>query len=214
MDELLTRESIDQWMSFFYCKPSPELVPVAIQSMIRHGILKEPTSATSVQAFLTAVFRRYPHDASPWLVEILPITDAEEQEILLTALWLSDTPESKENLEELGSLFHSDLSELRNDYSQNHPPSLLDFSIDDPALIDCLWASFMATGDNRYINHLLDFLQGENSDEDGLVRNAVLWSLESNFREHKKVQEICHQYLANCSEPSEVLTSMMERVAS
>lgn len=213
MNQLSTRESLEQWMSSFYRQPTPELVPGALENLIHQEILKDADSATSVQAFLAGIFRQYPHHVNQWLADILPMADVEEQELLLTALWLSDTPTSKPCLQDLADSFHSELQPLLAEYSKAAPPSLTEMPVEDPAIIDCLWASFMATGDEQYVYRVLDVIQEADSTADGLIVNVASWSVESNLKDHQKVKEIYHQYLENCPEPSQTLTDIIEKGA-
>ena len=68
----------------------------------------------------------------------------------------------------------------------------------DPTKLDIWWASFFATGDERFLEKIFQYAGLEFSNGDGrrmLVIGAATWSFKANCRQHKKVLEFARQKL-------------------
>src|ERR1019366_1352485 len=83
-------------------------------------------------------------------------------------------------------------------FSAKQPPNLLKDEITSPQFLDALWASFFATGDERYVWRLISALPMVDTKGDVskmLIGGAAQWSLTSNAIQHGRVMEICEAQL-------------------
>jgi len=113
--------------------------------------------------------------------------------MLLIALKQADTKNSKILYKEL-------LPKIKNkrfieDLKKNPHYDAMNKEIKTPAMIDVLWASFMATGKKGYIEKIIQVLSREEKGmENIMLLGSVKWSLSSNIKQHKKVFNICKEY--------------------
>ncbi|HZP24240.1 MAG TPA: hypothetical protein VFB04_12380, partial [Terriglobales bacterium] len=118
---------------------------------------------------------------------------------LALSLWMAGTAATNDMLASLGkdgsAGFQNYVYELLAD---DHPPDLLHDDIYDARLLDALWASFFASGDERYVNRIIGALPLVNARGDTgkmLIGGAARWSLASNAYQHPKVMQICEAQL-------------------
>ena len=65
-----------------------------------------------------------------------------------------------------------------------------------------LWGCFLASGDTRYVDKIIDALpmmKDESDQRRTLIGLAARWSLTSNAKQHKVVLKFCKKRLANSS---------------
>jgi tetratricopeptide (TPR) repeat protein len=62
-----------------------------------------------------------------------------------------------------------------------------------------LWGSFFATGDERYVKHIMSILPwfGQGNAEKTLLAGTAQWSLTCNAYQHKRVLQICEKERIN-----------------
>lgn len=115
--------------------------------------------------------------------------------MLLVALKQTNTKKSK-------VLYQKLLNKNTNPSLLNYMQSvsILDLStlkITTPTTLDMLWASFMATGNDIYVENIIKVLQIEEENasvQDLLLLSSAQWSLTSNAKQHPKVLKICKRY--------------------
>ena len=74
-----------------------------------------------------------------------------------------------------------------------------DDSVVDPSKLDIWWVSFMATGDEKYLDKILKFAgkpMPKDNPNEMLVIGAASWSFKSNCCQHKKILEYTKKKLA------------------
>lgn len=102
----------------------------------------------------------------------------------------------------------------------NTPPvDLKTIDITSPAMLDMLWATFMASGDTQYVERIVGVLaypvDGEEQEErmnNILLAGSAKWSLSSNAFQHGLVYETCKKYAA--SENTKLREAILEILAS
>ncbi len=97
-----------------------------------------------------------------------------------------------------------------------HDPTPIDTQeISSPAILDMLWANFMATGDERYVKRIITaspWLDSPGvSTEKKIISGAARWSLTANARQHKRVLQICMRERDNQPALKQVLTEIIDR---
>ena len=81
---------------------------------------------------------------------------------------------------------------------------IIDDSQVDPTKLDVWWASFSATGDERYLGNIFQYAGLELPKGDiarMLVVGAATWSFKANCRQHKKVLEFAKKKLNSPTVP-------------
>lgn len=81
---------------------------------------------------------------------------------------------------------------------------VIDDSKIDPTKLDVWWASFFATGDERYLGNIFQYAGLELPKGDiarMLIVGAATWSFKANCRQHKKVLEFAKKKLNSPAVP-------------
>lgn len=190
--EIKSDAQLSEWTDYYYLHPRPDLVPSALGYLSKKSLLKHVESAVPMTFFLAQVFRANPALVPGW-ADLLMTRSEDQQHVFASALWLVGTPESRKLLSEISGKGAPGVRE--------HAVALLaekqifdllatDF---DPTTLDCLWASFFATGDERYVKRIITALPLEKVRElsSTLVGASAHWSLAANARQHPRVLEIC-----------------------
>jgi hypothetical protein len=190
----LTVDEVERWMDGYHLRPRPDLVPAALAALRASGHLGDERTAAPVAAFLSQLLREDPEPAGAWLGEVR--TDVERAAVV-EALWLTDTEQARELLSAMTPPVGGDLQELIAALLAEHPPDLLAVPVEDGAVLDVLWAAYMASGDARYVLRVISVLP-----DGGPVGEAARWSLASNAVRLDGVREICVRALDH--EPDDV----------
>lgn len=192
-----TVNDIEKWMTYYYQNPQPELTPQVIEDLSQEGKLSNENTIVQIMYFFCLVFREHPSKIVKWMASFLTTLSLMEREILVTTIWLSNTEASKKYLNTL----MNDVPELKEYINELLVSPFLDIEetpIDNPEILDALWASFMATGNEKYILRIisiLDYSKNTNDEIKRLIGNAAKWSIQSNMANHPKIRLICMEQL-------------------
>lgn len=218
IDKIATRDQLNEWLTHYYLRPRPELVVSAVQFMSKEHLL-EGNAQTPFCVFLAQMFAANTSRMESWFGQLRNGPE-DQKSALALALWWVGSSDSKAYLKSLSKQgsdgFQNYVHELLAD---DHPPDLLHDEISDPGLLDALWASFFASGDERYVKRIISALPLINSSGDTgkmLIGGAARWSLASNAFQHPKVMQICEAELKELPEEqrpalAEVIQSARER---
>jgi hypothetical protein len=165
--------------------------------------------------FLAQVSAANTGELETWFGQLRNGTEDQKSALALT-LWMVGSSGSKALLKSLSSDgsggFQNYVRELLAD---DHPPDLLHDDIDNAGFLDALWASFFASGDERYVKRIISALQLVNVHGDTgkmLIGGAARWSLASNAFQHPKVMQICEAEMKEL--PKEQQPALAEVVQS
>jgi hypothetical protein len=202
-------EQSDEWMTFYYKKPSPEEVEARIREFVVKGHLKDQNAQPPIVGFLSEVMAQNPAKVQGWLKSWENLEE-ESREVLLGAAWMSDTGEARAYFKTIE----------RDEFLKEQAPKILDQEVDNPSALDMLWGCFMATGDvkpirkivsafelSKYAGALKRFRDSKKTEQDkkeaymDVTFQAAIWSLESNCRQHAKVLEHCEKIHAEADLP-------------
>ena len=189
-----TAENIENWMSFYYQNPQPNLIPVFIKSLSQKGFLKEETSQISIMFFLSFIFSDNSNKIADWLSQVLQNLTIVEKEVIIEAIFLSNTSEAQEYLNNLYQNSEPAIQDMINFFKDQVPPNLEEIPIDNSSILDILWSAFMATGSEKYVIRIISALSSKKSQDDPvkkMITSMAKWSLESNIKNHQKVKLIC-----------------------
>jgi hypothetical protein len=198
LKEIASVDALSNWMTHYYENPQPELMVPALLFADKQGLI-QGDAAAPLQAFTSRVFAQNPDRVKEWFTRLGPIGE-NGKNIVLTAIWWSNTSQGKELLQTIASqLPEKGKREFKKEI-EGTPPAVETMEIVTPDVLDMLWASFTATGDTKYVKRLITTLSWERKDSKDLpkmlIANAARWSLISNINQHAKVKEFCQTYLA------------------
>ncbi len=189
----LIRE-IEQWMFHYYQSPNPEFVPKAIKGLSFANKLADKDAVTHNLYFFCSIFRAHPDRIIEWISPLIDSLSLTEKHTIATALWLSDTQDARNNLKQLGGFDH-DLKEFIKYLSLEPPPiKIEDRSIENPSILEAIWASFMATGTEKYVFRIISALDAEGTGE--IPLDQLKWSLKMMGMSHPLIRSICAARLA------------------
>lgn len=166
-----TAENIENWMSFYYQNPQPNLIPVFIKSLSQKGFLKEETSQISIMFFLSFIFRDNSNKIADWLSQVLQNLTIVEKEVIIEAIFLSNTSEAQEYLNNLYQNSEPAIQDMINFFKDQVPPNLEEIPIDNSSILDILWSAFMATGSEKYVIRIISALSSKKSQDDPVKKN-------------------------------------------
>ena len=191
-----SEDEFTQWFAFYYQHPQPERVTSGLAYMENQHYLREFPDIAST--FLSRVFAAHPDDLKEW-------TDGwkglgpEEWNCILVALWLTNTPASRDLMTaNLGRAAPMRQEHLR-DMLKEDPSSIDPMTADvlDARQIMMIWAAFSATGDERYIRKVIAYVhlygEDEQNERESEVGEAALMTLATNSIQHEKVEKVCEE---------------------
>jgi hypothetical protein len=146
-----------------------------------------------MMAFFMQVFAHNPTRLHGWVQELTtlnPPLKESYKELVFESLMLAGTKESIPQ----GAIMGGYLSPPANTgYVPNKP--IEQWPIDKAMMLDMLWGSFFATGDEKYIRRIISTLEwlqpGQKDPNKQVIAAAAQWSLSSNAVQHKRVMQIC-----------------------
>jgi len=198
------QKALSQWLTYFYQHPNTPDTLQNIQAMFTEGFFNKTNSVAPLIMFLADVLRQNEKKLPKWKNDLLSIPE-ETQKYMLISLYEANTPNSKVILEELKRTNQKSLVEH---IQQNPPIDLKTVPITSPAILDMLWATFMASGDELYVKRIVETLSlsTDLEDRNQRINNLLLigsakWSLASNAIQHPLVLTVCKRY-QNSKDPN------------
>lgn len=179
-------------MEFFYQKPRPEIIPDLFRSFYRHGILADPEKRLFLAAFLAELARNGQVPLARLQNEAADLG----KDAIHTVAWslhLAQIPEESEILQQfLGEDALVLLSQIKRT-----PAPLSAWQMREKAVLQMYWAAFMATGNNFYLDKIIDAALryghlkacGQWGGEAYQVGAAAASSLYELSRRHPKVRQ-------------------------
>jgi len=187
------------WLMNYYKNPTPDNFVPEVQKLSENGILSNPKHEQTVSVFLSRVLADNPEKTIEWMDELKSL-EQKDMKPVFYAVWLSDTDDSKKYLKSIGA----------TKALAAEPTNFLQVPIDNPNILDALWAYFFATGDDAPVKRIISALkydeylgsleayktsQKTEQDKNNAIFEAIFtsarWSLESNIKNHPRVAEIC-----------------------
>ncbi len=200
------------WMKFYYANPSPDRFVPELRARAESGSLDGAPQRFVTAVFFGQVMRANPARIHDWAGALGDLKGA-ARETLQLAAWLSGTKEGRAFLDHSGAP-----TGLRGP-----PLDILTCKVDDPSILDALWAYYFATGDPRPVRRIIsafDYLsdfgaaarfkttQQTEADRRLAVNDAIFqaaaWSLEALMKEHAPLRAMCeHLFEQNDLSPNE-----------
>lgn len=193
----LAIDDIEKWMTNYYKNPQSELTPQMIVGLSKEGKLNDERAVVQIMYFFALIFRENSSQIIKLTSLFMTTLSLMEKEVLVTAIWLSNTEMSKEYLNKWKNNI-PELKEYINELLVSPVLVIEKVPIDNPEILDALWAAFMATGNEKYIFRIistLEYCHDENDEIKRLIGNTAKWSIESNMENHPKIRLICMEIL-------------------
>jgi hypothetical protein len=183
-------EQLEKWLTYYYLDPHPDEVPAALRAIAQQGLFENDHVQAPLSGFFAEVFRSNPEKLDTWIKPYLGIPD---RHIIYSALWMANSAQSKAALESLAKAAKPDEAKRLRQRLSTPPPTIGAMPIDNPASLDYLWGSFMASGAETPVVRVIE--QVKRADVRGninetLIGSAAKWSLLANASQHAKVLEI------------------------
>ncbi|MEE3716316.1 hypothetical protein V2H45_06120 [Tumidithrix elongata RA019] len=210
----LSLSQLETWMSFYYDNPQPDLIPRAIFTFHKEGYLTNELTQEPIVFFLSFIFRDNPTKIAEWFSQLNDLSILDRQ-ALVRSLWISNNHQSKEYLAYLSQNGDPEIKMLIDRLLSMSPPEIDKIPIDYPNVLDILWASFIATGSEIYVNRIISALCIENSEDflvNQIIQKAARWLLIANKKYHERVRLCCSQSMEKSEDVALILQEILTEV--
>lgn len=218
LTDVSTMDEVNQWVTYYYIYPQPEFTTRAIFLLEKNGLLDDRESRAFSVAFIARMFAQHPEKLQKW-VQDLKSLEQSHKSFVWTALWLANTSESMREARVLKEQLSS-LDQSIVECSVRKQVAVEDMKVKSANILEMLWGSFMATGDERYVNRIIEVLPISQPTASDLRNNAMQviialtarWGLISNAIQHKRVLAICTKDRDTMPQFKDVLTEILDKV--
>jgi len=134
-------------MNFYYASPDPDRLPAELRAIAKRGVLEEHTHLV-IATYLGLVMKAHPERIASWFTELGDLESIWRTTLHL-AVWSSGTPEGRACLLQAG-------------VTPDQLPSAIDalrHPLDQPVVIDMLWAHYFATGNEAAVRRIISVLE-------------------------------------------------------
>lgn len=204
---------MNQWMTYYYQHPEPDKLTAVVFYMKETGLLDRDTSRLPLMAFIAEIFRQNPGRVEAWLQEWAALRT--ERAYFWRSLWYSGLEERKEIFARIsekipaGTEEKSELAMLANEA----PAPLDKVLISSPLVLDMIWASFMASGNEAMVRRVIEAAQYASepkSQPDLMTGMAARFALSNFAAKHEKVRAVIEEELRTASgEKEKILRSVL-----
>jgi hypothetical protein len=202
-----SEEEFGQWMMFYYRDPTPGKILPALEYFTGSSMYKTNATLPAV-AFFSALFRKDSGTMRKTFEDISQGGSENSRVMLINILALTNTKESRELLDKARGVWASEkLQTIISNKTSGIHEDIYNMPVDNPLILDMLWASFSATGDDLPVRRIISVLHllNDGTGEDIMVGGAANWSLKSNAQQHPRVMEICKQELLSAQGETKAL---------
>lgn len=206
------------WFAFYYKSPRPEMLTASLRFMKQHKYLDDYPDIASV--FLSKVMKDNPKEVNRWVETEWQELGGSEWSVILVSLWMVETDESKELMKRYLDKASADHKERIKGLLDRDPKMIdpLKADIVDPRQVNLVWAAFSATGDERYVQKIIDQVHnyGNPLDEtSAAIGEAAIMTLANNALQHDMVAKLCDRMDSNHPDPKTriLLKAMLNALA-
>lgn len=209
-------EEFNEWFTYYYMHPAPERIPDGIRYYCDSSMFEKANTHMPMAAFYTALLKE-DNDLMRSVCKSITADGSDNSKVfLLNVLWLANTAESRKLMDAAKSEWKSDeMRDLIVRIEKQKPDNILSAPVKDPARLDMLWGTFLATGKAEPVKKIISVLHlaEDGHDMELILGSAAKWSLTSNARQHKRVSEICEEEAKKSTEPTKRLLETVVREA-
>jgi hypothetical protein len=199
------------FFTYYYLAPSPDRFVHEFRETARLLDFQVDANLPALSAFYGMVIRANPESTDAW-VEALADLPASYRPVLYHSLRLAATKQATDALRQLADKAKGDQQRAIFRILSLPEQDLAVMPIKKGAHLDMLWGAFFATGDQRYVERVIQSLGGKTGDS-LVLAGAARWSLKSNAWQHSKVLGICRAAAATAAAPvADELRAIVEEV--
>ena len=183
-------ERLDQWMTYYYLDSRPDEIAAALRAVTTGGYFENDSVQAPFSGFFAEIFRSNPGRLDAW---VEPYLGVPKLHILYSALWMSNSSESRVALERLAKSATAAEAKKLRELASTKPPTVETMKISSPAALDYMWGYFMASGSDKPVLRIIDQMKLVNRTGDieaKILGGAAQWSVSANVRQHDQVQQI------------------------
>jgi hypothetical protein len=205
-----TTADLGQWVANYYLRPDPSRSVQAVAAASELGLFAQGRASATFVGFLAGVLRREPSVAKDAVTRLAKLPKAEQPMVVL-AVWYSGHPETKKLMGDLSRAM-PDHKAMFDELSAQPAQRLEDLPLEQGTwVVDALWGSFMATGEEKPVVRIMSALPWAAIPGNGakqVAGNAAKVSLTSNAVQHPRVLAISKAHVAR--QPKEVSAPLAE----
>ena len=218
LQQVSTMEQAQEWITYYYLHPRPDLLPSALEVFSKAGLLTSKEDASGIVSFIAQLCVANPDKVNSWA--LIVAKRSEDQKVAVeAALWIANSVESRLALTVLGASSGQTQKKAIDQMLSSSPPDVLRGDIESPTVIDGLWGGFFATGDARYVRRVISVLPLINTkiNAEGAAAKVSLGraaerSLTNNAILHPAVMATCESELGRApSDEKAVLAHVVQR---
>ena len=211
-DDFRSIKEFGDWVTFYYQNPKPEKVSGALEYFTSSPLYGTDATITTA-AFFCALFQKNSSLMRSTFDELSSHGSENAKIMLINILSFINNSESKILLEKAKNFWRAEqLQDVITHQMSSPHKDLYNRTIDSSQILDMLWASFFATGDDWPVKRIISVLhlaKDGHGMEIMLGRDAN-WSLDSNSKQHRKVCQICQEELKR---QTDITKEMLGRIA-
>ena len=200
-EEFSSDKQFHNWPTYYYQKPHPEQVIPFLQWMDKKGLLSDKAARPPMIAFFSIIFHDNPKLLPQWMEEFNNL-GPDTRKMCWLALQYSYSELATDYFKRMLTEVSDEDKPFIAKILTTDAPSILESEIHYVYQLDMLWGCFLASGDTRYVDKIIDALpmmKDESDQRRTLIGLAARWSLTSNAKQHKVVLKFCKKRLANSS---------------
>lgn len=200
---------VDGYMTGYYKHPQPNKLPWFINTVISHKEFfnLDQGVGSIIAAFITEVAKNNPEKIYLWMQQIKAVAD-NEHKLIYQAIWDSNTQQSKRYLKELAKSDNKQVSNVAKQVMKKPPEDILNKKIDG-LVLDQLWASYEASGNDKYLIRILEVANEDPKKYEFKLRDkelvtidvlniaAATWSLNSKRNQDKEIDNKIKKIIAS-----------------
>lgn len=201
--EMLNEAQANQLISYYYMQQDPAKVDALLGWLHESQILEQkPNMGFALSAFLSVIFRDNADKVDRWLT-LYPYA-GRTRTLMMNVLWWSG------NRDKISPVFGEIPEQLAR-----LPEDMLSMQ-GSPQSLDMYWGAFYASGNNSYIDLIIDTLDPDFSptgmpEADALLRKAAAWSLGGNIMQHELVARAVKSYQPRNAEQQQALQEVLAK---
>ena len=196
--QLKTQADVGRFLDTYYMQPRPAWVVSAFKIMSQGDLLDQAPARAPLIVFI-AMTTCQSTEPIAGLVRLARQLPTQQAGIIIAGLWMADTKPTRTALQQLqtdaGNSQGKSAESIRQ-LLQTDPPDLSKIAIDSPAVLDMLWAWFLATGDTVPLQRIISVLSwslDSSKVERYVIGHAAQQSLAINAVQHPAVLRYCER---------------------
>jgi hypothetical protein len=209
--DIKTETDFRIWFTYYYLHKSPELVSAAVKFMDKNEYMS--VHPDIVTGFLGHLFSQYPDHIKDWLKDWDDL-DKRSWSVILLSLWMSSNDKAHVLMRiNIDRAEPSKVAALKALTTYPLDSDLFELIASDPRHINILWAAFSASGDTRYVEKIISYVEQYEDkpvSRQAKIAETAIMSLATNALQHEAVARVCiEQYSSNPSPKIRMLLDAM-----